>query len=576
MGRWVVWVIALLAGVGSGQEEGLEQKAIDLRVTHVRAGGVVVVDRGERDGVELRDRVVLHPRGAASVAGVVTLVEERSAEVRLGDSRAVTPLGCRGIAHVSAPVVVSVVEPEPAPLPLSVVDPVSASDGVGNAPENEGADGQTSSRSPWSNPDADYDPSLPLLTRIDSIPPEDRTPLVSGRLYTIANFRATNDDRSDAFARFGSDLHYENPFGNGGELVFEGETNYRHTEVTDQVDESTTRARIDRLSYAWGGTRFAPHRHELGRFLHHSVPELGVLDGYEWSRRLAGGGRVGASGGYLPEPTPTMTTGRDLCASLFYQWAADQREELTATAAYQKSWHDGAADRDLVLGKLDYWPADAWDFHGTAWVDWYTSGDANKGAGPELTRLVASTGRTWSGGDGLNLAFTHDRFPETERDELNMLLSQQLADDHDERLSLSAWTWLREDRRLNGRAGVWGDQEDSGGDLELGLEQHELGHEDGRGSAALFAVSGKFSTVYGARLAYGMQGVTSRWDLSYEFALSDQVGFSAANDEIEQHRILASHDYQSDSGWSVSLHAGASLWTQESALTIGLYLQRSF
>lgn len=537
-----------------------ETEALPVRVISARPSGIVVIDRGESDGLQKRDKVVLHPLGQKSIPGRVVSTAERSAEVQLSDPTVLVAVGSRGIVHLP----VKRFAPD---------EPVQGAEGA-EEPDDEVP---VAEPSPWENTDSEFEKGMPLLMQIDGVRPEDRVPLVSGRIFGIASLRTSSlDNRSDSFWRAGTDLHFENLFGQGGELVFVGEVNYRHTDVPGQFEESRSRLRVDRLSYAWGGTRFERERHEVGRFLQNGVPEFGVLDGYEWGHRLVGGNRFGTSIGYLPEPTPEMKTGQDFAVSGYYQWVADEREELTATAAFQKTWHNGAADRDLFVGRIDHWNSEGWDFHGTAWIDYYTSGDQAKGSGVELTRLVASSGRRFAGGDGIEFQLTHNRFPEIDRNEFLPVLAQQLANNHNERLSTNGWIWTQRDRRFFGELGAWVDQDDVGGDAELGVEQHNLFVEDSQTRASLFGVDGKFSTLYGMRLKYGIQATSSRWDVTYEYAQSDQVGFTSDNNTIEQHRLVASTDYQSSSGWSISLQGGATLWTGETAWAAGLYIQRSF
>lgn len=560
--KWI-WILAIglgatppsLADQVAVQEEQPERprtQGLPLRVTLVRPGGRVVVDRGSRDGVVIGDRVVFHPRGRKSAPGIVRSLDERSAEVQLDDPRVTFQQGTIGIVHVS------VRENEPALEPPPVAP---------TAPEH----------APWENVDDEYEPGMPLLIEMDGVRPETRTPLLSGRVYSIGDVRETSDDaRSDSFFRLGTELLYENPFGNGGELTFEGEANYRSTEVFQQVNESTTQARLDRLSYSWGGTRFKHQRHELGRFLQRGVPEFGILDGYEWNQRLDSGHRMGTSVGFLPEPTPSMSSFEDFAVSGFYHWTADKRERLTATGAYQKTWHNGAADRDLMIGKLDFWPAEGWDLHTTAWVDYYTGGDDAKKTTLELTRLIASTGKRWNDGDGLNFTFLKQSFPQLDRYEFLPVLQSELSEAHNERLATDGWTWLGRDRRLHGQVGLWVDQEDSGADAEVGLEHLGVFSEEGSLDVRLFGVDGKFSTTYGGRLDYGIQMMQRRWNLSYEYSLNDQVGFTDNNDDLDQHRLVGSVDHTSSSGWSLSLQGGLTLWSSETAVTAGFYLQKGF
>lgn len=536
------------------EQVGPTTEKVSLRVAQLRPGGVVIIDRGVDDGLAIGDRVVFYPPGARAQPGRINIADARSAEVQLDDPTGLVQRGTRGFAQV----------------PVERFGEANQSTGALPPPI-------TSEHPPWQNEDQEWEGNMPLLTTIDGVRPEDRAPIVSGRLYSIGNVRETSDDkRSDMFLRAGTELNFDNPMGKGGQLHFEGELNYRETFVNDQVDESTTRGRLDWLSYSWGGTRFQTNRHEAGRFLQYGVPELGLLDGYEWNKRMENGHRAGASIGFLPEPTPELSTGDDMSVSAFYQWAADQREQVTATGAYQKTWHNGDADRDLFILKFDYWADEGWDLHSTAWVDWYTGGDVGKSAGPEFTRIFASSSKLWESGDGATFTFVHNAFPSIERFEYLPVNPNQLFEDHNQRLGADGWTWLSPRRRLHGRVGGWVDQEDGGGDGEVGIEQLDIFLEDSRADLSVFTTLGKFSTNSGFRARYGIQRAQMHWNASYTYFQSDQVGFTADNDNLDHHRVLGSMDYSGTNGWSVSLSGGLEFWSEEIAVVAGFYIQRSF
>ena len=74
---------------------------------------------------------------------------------------------------------------------------------------------------------------------------------------------------------------------------------------------------------------------------------------------------------------------------------------LSASAGFQKSWHNGDADRDLFVGKFHYLPLAGWDVHGTAWVDFYTSGDTKSGLG--LTQAYLTAHRTFASRNSVTL-----------------------------------------------------------------------------------------------------------------------------------------------------------------------------
>lgn len=529
---------------------------ITLRVTGILAGGVVTIDRGSADGFQVGDRVTLRPLAARVRPGRVVMVSDRSAEVRLEGAGGVIPVGTHGFAQLPASRFAAPVASEPLDLP---------------------SDSGVRDHAPWEYTDDKFEAGMPLLRSIDGVKPAEREPIVSGRVFSMGDYRMSSDgERSDSFFRLGTELHAENPTGRGGQLYFVGEVNYRMTEVDADVIESTTLGRIDRFSYSIGGTRFERTRHEFGRFLHDGVPELGILDGYEWSQRSNGGNRFGASIGFLPEINPHMSTGDDFSMSAFYQWSADEREELTATSAYQKSWHNGDADRDLFIFKLDYWETESWDFHGTSWVDWYCDSDPYKGSGPEVTAVVASTTRQFEDGDGLLFTYQHNRLPSTERYDFIELDPILIEKDHDDRLSADGWTWVRADRRLFARTGGWVDESDYGGDLELGVEQLDWFTSGSRAEASAFSSRGKFSSLLGLRTSYGVQRNLTYWSVSYEYFQSTQHGFSSDNNNLDHHRLLGNLDLTRQSGWNLSLRGGLERWSNEFAGVAGFYLQRSF
>jgi hypothetical protein len=94
--------------------------------------------------------------------------------------------------------------------------------------------------------------------------------------------------------------------------------------------------------------------------------------------------------------------------------------------------------------------------------------------------------------------------------------------------------------------------------------------------AAAFGVQGRYNTTVGWRAAIGTQSSQGFWRLGYEFTLNNIDGFAADNNDIPQHRISASLDKFTESGWSISAHADALLFDSETAMLLGLFLQRSF
>jgi hypothetical protein len=538
---------------GAPAQEGTLQ--LEVRVTSAERGWARI-DRGSADGLALGDAVLLHPRGGGPYSGTLVELEERAARVELHD-RGFTPApGTRGKVQVPRGRLCAAPAPRLRPAPKRGAP----------APEAPPV---------FRNQDEEWREGEPLLARVRPVRPAERAPSLHGRSYAILDHaRASEDERSDTFARTGTSLVLENPFRRGGRLQADAEWNYRRVDVPDLDDEEDVELRLERLSYAWGGTRFAPSSWEVGRFLQGGMPELGVLDGVEWIARRSNGHRYGASLGFQPEPDEEFQTGSDLQVAAFYRWVVDESEQLSAAAGFQKTFHDGAADRDLVVLSASRLPRRGWSLLGTAWIDAYSDGDDRKGTLLGLTQAYLSAGRRFAGGSSLDLAYGHREFPELERDEFLPVEDAQLADDHADRLALTSRLALGRDARLLTALGGWIDEDDEGGDAELGLSLQDAWGERGFADLAVFGGRGRFERSLGTRLSLGRSLASGRLALDYELAQHRLDGFSSANDDLPQHRLRFSGDHALGR-WSVSWRVEGLLYDDENAIQAGLYLQRS-
>jgi hypothetical protein len=541
-----------------------EPSILELRVTSARPG-LASVDRGANDGLRQGDRVFFLPREGGTFMGIVSEVAERSATVELGDPALLPAPGTRAQAQIPAE---RLGPPPQREDPAAEAAPQQA---PGETPPDSGHPG-------WTNQDKGWSSEKPLLAKVQPVKPEERAPSVTGRAYLIADeIDSTEDDRRDSFYRLGASVEYENLSGRGDALHVDGELNYRRTEVPDGDDQDLSRLRLDRLSYTWGGTRFAAERWELGRFLSHGMPEFGPVDGVEYAWRMPNGHSWGASAGWMPEPDKDYQSGHDFQVSAYYRWVHDASEQLTAAAGFQKTFHDTNADRDLLVTKLAYLPMEGWNFVGTAWVDVYGSGDEAKGSGIDLTQLYATTGVRGDDGAALDLVWSHLAFPDIDRNEFLAPLDQDaLADDHNDRLAMRLRQPWGKARQWRLSMGAWADEHDEGGDVELGIDWRDLVLDDSRTDVAAFATDGRFVTSLGGRFSLRWDAPRGQWSTDYEFAHHDVDGFAADNDDIPQHRVRFSRDYFTPSGWSFEGHLEAGFWDDEHSITAGFYLQRSF
>ncbi len=540
-------------------DQGFER--VEFRVTTAR-NGYAMIDRGTRDGLRKGDRVFFLPREGGTYPGIVDAIDDRSATIELADPGFLPGPGTRGAAQV--------------PADRFVDEGAPPSEGTGDAAATEPGS-EVPEHPEWENKDEEFKSGQPLLAKVQPVRPEERPKSVHARTYMIGDqIWSSEDDREDSFLRLGADVEIENLTGRGDMLHLEGEINYRRTQVPDDDDENQGRLRPERFSYSWGGTRFAPERIEIGRFLSNGMSEFGVVDGVEWGRRLENGHTWGVSAGWMPEPDKSFESLQDFQVSGYYRWIADASEQLSAAAGFQKTFHNSDADRDLLVTKLAYLPMQGWNFLGTAWVDYYTSGDDAKGSGLGLTQLYMTSGTRSKRGDTLDFVYSHIEFPEIDREEFLPIEDDQLADDHNDRLAMRLRSQVTPQTRWTGSIGVWADEDEEGADGELGIERRNWIFQNSVSSLSLYGVNGRHSDALGWRTALAWDAPGGRWAAEYEFGLNQVDVFDEDNNDIPQHRLRVNRDYQTLSGWNFSGSVELGFWDDENSVGIGIYIQRSY
>ena len=535
----------LWAAVAVAQNPDFEQ--LPLRISSLRPNGACVVDRGRRDLVQIGDRVVLEPRNGQAVQGSVVEVEERQSRVEVVDRAAVLPIGTKGYLlrpkGRRAPPARSPAEPR-AKLPPAPVQ----------------------KQEEWQS-------GMPLLGTTRPVRPDERPVLTYGRFYTGGNLVRTLDSWSHSFLRTGAEVEVDNPGGHGGTLQFHGEFDW-NTEFSGQTG---TDLRLLDFSYAKGGTRFQPVRWQVGRFLQHDMPEFGLLDGVEVGFRGENGHRVGASLGYLPLLDEDMESFADLQVAAWYLWNGDIAERVSFGLGYQKTWHRLEVDRDLVVAKARYLPLEGWDLSAAIWVDFYSGRDGLKDDSYGITRANVFAARRWQGQGGIELAYDHEEYPELLRNELaQTILPLTLADAHQDRVSLHAFSLQDEGTRWFLRLTGWVDEEREGGAAEFGVEVPGLLHEGGRTGFVLFDMQGLTNSVIGGRIEHGGSFGVGRLDALYEIGFVHHEGFPNDRDDLLQHRLgfVVTSDF--GGGWDAMFSLDGTLWDKELSYGVGIYLQKHF
>lgn len=548
---------ALLAFCTAGRAQEIELVRLPLRVSSSGAGGVVVIDRGTRDKVAAGDAVLFFARDGARYKGVVIEVRERTSVVEMQEDF-VPPPGTKGEVSFEKSRLEAKKEKEP---------------GAGTAAAGTAAKDADKGKEKWTNKDKGFKPGAPLLSGVRPLKPEDRRKKLTGRAYLIAQLTDNPSGNFDnSLFRIGTDLTYMNVFGRGGGLRFNGEAAY----LTDALENDPTGSfLLRRLSYFRGGTRFKSVSWEVGRFLQRGMPEFEVLDGIEVGKRTRGLDRWGFSAGYMPEADDNYASFTDFQLAGFYEYVADVRESLMAGLGYQKSWHNGSPDRDLIIGKFKWVPDDTWNVWGTLWVDYYTGGDLLR-SGFDVTYAILQAVKTWKSGNSIEVYYRRVRFPYTQRNQgfIPPPDLTSLIDKRYDRVAMNAYLWLSEDQwRLTTHLSGWDAESGSGGAGELGVElfaKRTRMHLVAYGSAATF------ENTWGARITIGQQLSGGRWDFMYDFSNHHLKGFPPDFNDLFQHRVRLSGSIHKANGWDISVYGEALYYDEELNWSVGVTLSRRF
>ncbi len=564
--------ILLMIGLGllcNRQATAQETKYVhvDLRVSSRGAApGVVIVDRGKSDRVELGDTVIFFEGGTEFSRGNVTQVDDRSAIVEIRDQSLIPRVGSRGQVLIPSSRNPQRTQRPRQPTPTPIPEPT--------VPKTEVPPQELPPEHPgWRNRDEDYQDGMALLALVKPIRPEEREMEVTGNIYSSGSFAQTRGEGSqNSYFRAGAHVDVLNPFDLGGGITIDTEFDYRR-EVNDKTGVDIY---PKRFSYWQGGSRFERTRWEFGRFLQHGMPEFGLVDGVEWGHRLDNADRIGASMGFMPELGDDLNSGDDFQFAAYYRWAADDRERVTATLGYQKTLHNGAADRDLVVGKVRILPTEGWDFNSTIWVDIYTGSDNLKDSALEVTMAVASLARRWDGA-GLDLTYRHSQFPDINRnDDFIFPGNAGIEDYRYDRLTLSAWQIWGKDTRFHTVLSGWDDERETGGSAELGWDFQDLLSDRSHTDFTAFGDLAKFSKVVGVRLNHGKYVDGGRWDLFYEISGHNFDHFPADANDLIQHRIRASRSFNLREDWLLSLFGDLFIFDDDASWAVGFDMNKSF
>jgi len=511
------------------------------------SGASIFVDVGSTQGLEPGDRVRFEPFGRPAAFGAVRAVSSTSARVEL-ESGGPVDVGDTGAVAV----------------PRARLDALAAA----QTPPPPGVP----EHPPWTHPPEEWSSSTPLLA--PSATARERRATRRGSLFLQydATFDREGTDSTSQFARAGLDATWENLLARGETIDFDGEVVARSFDSGADSDDDA-RLRLQRLSYAEGGGRSLPTRWQAGRFLQSGFVEFGLLDGVEVTRRTGAAWHVGASLGLLPEPTFELDSGDDTQIALYARRERTGPTGLAYGVGYQKTFHDGSADRDLLAVDADWQPARAFTLHGAMLVDVYTSNERAKDSGLELTELHLFG--NWRVDERTTVGLSHDRtrLPDIERAGFVEIPADVLREQRFERTGARVSRRVTDDLRLSARFDQWRSQDDDGLGGELRGDWSGLPWRGANLAAAVSSNQGTFSDVTALRLALDQATTIGSWRLAWELARNELTSAVVGEDSLLEQSLRASFDTRLGRT-SLSLYVEQFFGDGQDATSLGLHLRR--
>lgn len=478
---WVLGLGVLL--IATAARDAGATAPVRVAVTSV-SGRDVFIDAGSSAGITPGLRVRFFPAGAPPFEAVVADVSSGSARVQLNGGTLPPPVGTAGeILVPDAPPAAASQTTAPATQPDQTAPPTAV-------PEHP----------PWARVEGGRNPDMPLLAPAFSRPPSERPSTFHGRVFGAFDYSMDAYQGRDSrylLGRTGTSWTLTNPFGQGGSLYFDGEFDHRGSDLTSASSASDDLI-LNRFSYAIGEERYAPYRLEFGRFISRYLPEIGFVDGVEGAVRFENGVSVGGGLGGYPRPFVRRREGEDVGFHTFVDYASPAPRGFTGTLGYQKTWHDGVPDRDLIVGRGSAWLTDKLWVFGSARLDVYGDHDVLKSPGPHLTDAWFQTRYTPDSTRGVSAGYSHYTWADVLAPEFALVPPDLIRKGRVDRVEVTAWRDLAPNLRPTGRVSYFTDQQGSGYAGEIDLDRTNLFDAfDLHGD--VFYSRGSFTNDYGFR-----------------------------------------------------------------------------
>lgn len=547
--RRSVSFVAALAVFGSA---ALAAAPVKVTVVSV-AGRSVFLDQGRQSGITTGARVKLFPAGSVVVEGVVVDVSSHSARVEVLPGTNMPPVGTNGEVAVSdAP---PTTRPTTAPSTQPVAPP----------------------HAPWSRKETGRSPDMPLLAPAFSLAPGQRESTFHGRIF--AEVDASTDQsggRSNSYyiGRVGTSFTLTNPAGQGGQIDFAGQASRRGSDLTDSnVTEDDFI--IDRFSYTIGDELYAPYRMELGRFYSYYLPEIGLVDGVEGAVRLQNGLNIGGGIGAYPLHATDRQEGDDLGFHLFVDYASEAPGKFNGTLGYQKTWHNGDMDRDVLIGRASgYLTPKLW-LYGSAVADVYDGSEPVHSAGVDLTSAWLQARYTPEPTHGMSLSLSHYTWADIQRDDFSPVPVGLIRDGRVDRVAVSYWRDITKTLRPEVQAHYFRDQIDDGYGGEFNLTASGINKVPFDLFGGVFYDRGSFTEGMGFRGEIRPHTGALQVFVGYEYYRYTAVGQVSDSDYFTRQTVRGGLGYQIGN-WYYSLTADKYFGDVDDSYRLGTFVEYRF
>jgi hypothetical protein len=540
----------------SGRINAREVTGIETEITSL-SGESLFINVGRDNGVRIGDIVQFNLNNGERCQLTVDTLSASNARCLLTQQDNMLSTGTKGIVFIS-PAAAPAADPSPAGFGERLTPLLPAEAEPPRLPSD------------WTCPPEQWDLEQPLLAPPRAIAPAEREPRYHGRIFSqyLHTWNWQFVDNQYSLARIGTDFWIDNAFRRGNGIHFRGDVDWRGTDVFDGHSDLDTIGRIDLLSCYGGGGPDRPLRFEVGRFLPCDFPEFGFLDGADFSWQATEQNRFGFGVGTLPEPFAALPSGNDLQGSVSWNFCPGPEERFLFGIGYQKTWHDGVPDRDLIVTRADIRPNDRFNAYATLWMDYYGKADSLKPGGLEITEAIYNQHLFLTPRLGLGSYYTQIRWPQLLRREIDPIFDLQIIRNRRRNYGGHAWFDLSPRLRLNARLDLWENEDSFGGTTwETEMVLRQLWGAPLDLACAFLTTDGLYSSGPGGRIS--LSGYFPRGLASLTYTVGD-YRLTEESDQLISQAVIATLDFYNSAGRSFSVYGDYRFGEAQDAASLGV------